>query len=100
MTFTMKDYYRNLRAGLCPQCGGERDADGFLCLKCLAGNRRRGALISRSKKTQYQQRYRVKNKRNGLCPDCGSPPVPGKVHCQKCLDAAWRLRRGILVNGN
>lgn len=92
MTFTMRDYYRNLRGGLCPQCGRDRDADGLLCQRCLEGNRRRGALVPDKLKKRYRREYRIRKRKAGLCPKCGKPPAPGRVHCRPCLDAEIRRR--------
>lgn len=96
----MKHYYRNLRAGLCPMCGRERDAEGFYCQHCLEGNRRRGAKVTTEAKSRYQQTYRTKNRRQGLCSECGQVPEPGRKRCRKCLnkEADRRRRRKGLDN--
>ena len=93
MAKMIKRYYEYLKRGDCPACGGPRDADGFLCLKCLVGNRRRGALISRALRTKYNMDYRRRNRRAGLCPRCGKPTSPGLIHCRFCLDKTTERRK-------
>jgi len=86
VAFTMRDYYRNLKAGACPMCGGERDAEGFYCRRCLAMSRLRQSRIPRRWKTGYQARYRVRNRKAHLCPEDGRVPAPGRLYCQRCID--------------
>lgn len=62
------------RKGLCPECGGPMDREGWACRECtdIANERKR--------------RWANERITNGTCPKCGQKALPGKPYCQVCKD--------------
>ncbi len=49
-----------LAVGLCPGCGGERDADGVICTTCLVRMRERAAKSRRKKRRGQKPKLRIR----------------------------------------
>ncbi len=70
MTSQGQRYQRRLKAGLCPECGRDRDRDTIKCSSCLARHRETDRPTSREN-TQRNKRCRDRRRAEGLCPTCG-----------------------------
>jgi len=90
-------YYRYLRSGVCPKCGGNRD-DGFLlCTRCRQRNWRAKRRMSLGRISGTERDRRERRKKEGRCPRCGAFAEGRFVECSACRErarATWRDRKG------
>lgn len=80
-------------AGLCTNCGGERDDEHMRCSAC------REKLNARARESQTCNNWiKARRKRRiaaGLCPVCGVPVTGDYVECKACRDRACDYMRAM-----
>ena len=64
-------------AGLCPQCGGSKEAVSVRCAGCRRANRLR------------LQRTRSQRKKTGICTKCGKYRAINSLYCESCRDKTY-----------
>jgi len=82
----MARYYRRLRRGLCPECGGWRDGEGIQCRQCREQNKNaQRRCITSPRRARYMRRLLKRRRREGMCAYCGREiDEPGYRMCSKC----------------
>jgi hypothetical protein len=76
--YTMERYYKRKAAGLCPQCGREKDTvSGFYCVLCRT---KKSAAWRPTDKKKWKPRklLRAHPDRKDVCGSCRNPPPPGQ----------------------
>lgn len=79
-----KERYDYLKSrGLCPKCGKNKHADGFvLCADCICEMAIKRKRDSEKESKRYKAYYQDKREK-GLCVCCGKN-ANGKAYCQEC----------------